>query len=313
MENLRNQDIADEKEILVVSFGTSFNESRIKTIGAIEDEIETNFPDYSVRRAFTSKTILRHLKERYGLDIDNTSRALWRACGCKVKKLVVQPTYMMGGFEYNDLIQDINEYLASENIMKAVSSRQIFSKSSVPGDALQYEANKSCCNIKPEIRTGKPLLSSDQDFEELVDAITADTRRFDDRDTAIVFMGHGTQAGADAVYTKLQEKLSGKGYSNYYIGTVEGSLTISDILKAAEPGGYKRVVLQPLMIVAGDHANNDMAGDDADSWKSIFVRAGYNVETVLKGLGEIEAVRRIFIRHVLEAIENNAIHKGLSH
>ncbi|MBE6070435.1 MAG: sirohydrochlorin cobaltochelatase [Clostridium butyricum] len=255
--------------ILVVSFGTSYNDSRDITIGAVETAIAEAFPKYEVRRAFTSQIIIDVLKERDGLEIDNVEEALDRAVEDGIKELIVQPTHLMNGFEYNDLAKSLTNYLDK------------FDK----------------------ITLADPLLMSDADFDSVIKAITAETASYEDGETAICFMGHGTEAESNAVYGKLQEKLTQTGYENYYIGTVEAEPTLDDLIAALKAKGtYKKVVLQPLMVVAGDHANNDMAGAEEDSWKSALEKEGYEVICVIKGLGQFEAIQNLYVEHIKDAI-----------
>ena len=270
LDDPRNQDGIGEQELLVVSFGTSFNDSRRLTIGAIEGSLAESFPDWSVRRGFTSQIIIDHVLSRDGVAIDNVSEALNRAADNGVKTLVVQPTHLMDGFEYNDLVDEL------------------------AGFADAFEA----------IAVGEPLLSSEEDFAAVAEAIAQATAEYDDGETAICFMGHGTEAESNGVYAKMQQVLSEAGYDNYFIGTVEAEPSVEDLLEAVQAGDYKRVVLRPLMIVAGDHANNDMAGDEEDSWKSVFESAGYEVECVLSGLGELEAIRDLFVQHAQAAMDS---------
>ena len=270
LDDPRNQDGIGERELLVVSFGTSFNDSRRLTIGAIEESLAESFPDWSVRRGFTSQIIIDHVLSRDGVDIDNVSEALNRAADNGVKTLVVQPTHLMDGYEYNDLVDEL------------------------AGFADAFEA----------IAVGEPLLSSEEDFAAVAEAIAQATAEYDDGETAICFMGHGTEAASNGVYARMQQVLSEAGYEHYFIGTVEAEPSVEDLLKAVQAGDYRRVVLRPLMIVAGDHANNDMAGDDEDSWKSVFEGAGYEVECVLSGLGELEAIRELFAQHAQTAMDS---------
>ncbi len=270
LDNTRNEDGIGEKELMVVSFGTSYNNNRRLTIGAIEKKLEDSFSDYSVRRGFTSQIIIDHIKSRDNIAIDNVKEALERAVNNGVKTLAVQPTHLMDGFEYNELIDELAAY----------------------SDAFE------------KIAIGKPLLSSQEDFEKLIAAITEATKKYDDGETAICFMGHGTEANSNQVYKKLQDMLTEKGYKNYYIGTVEAEPSLEAVAAKVKEGSYKKVVLRPLMIVAGDHANNDMAGSGEDSWKSVFEKEGFQVECVLKGLGELEAVQEIFVQHAQEAIDS---------
>lgn len=272
LDNTRNQDEIGESELLVVSFGTSFNDNRRLTIGAIEEDMEEAFEDYSVRRAFTAQIVIDHVKDRDGVVIDNVTEALDRAVENGVKTLVVQPTHLMNGIEYDELQGTLAEY----------------------ADAFE------------QIAVGEPLLTSEEDFKTVEKAITESTAEYDDGTTAIVYMGHGTEHDANSVYAKLQEMLTADGYENYYIGTVEAAPTLDDVVAAVGEGEYTKVVLVPLMVVAGDHANNDMASDEADSWKTTFAEAGYEVETVLEGLGQNETIREVYVQHAQAAIDSLA-------
>lgn len=270
LDNPRNQDEIGEKELLVVSFGTSYNDNRRLTIGAIETAMEKAFPDYAVRRGFTSQIIIDHVKSRDNVSIDNVKQALDRAVENGVKTLVIQPTHLMDGLEYNELVDEVAQY----------------------SDAFEHLA------------IGKPLLTSEEDFQAVEKAITEATAEYDDGKTAICFMGHGTEAASNVVYETLQDQLTQSGYENYYIGTVEAEPSLDTVLSAVQKGTYERVVLVPLMIVAGDHANNDMAGEEADSWKSTFEAAGYQVECLLNGLGEMESIQKILVEHAQDAMDS---------
>lgn len=270
LDNVRNQDEIGENEMLVVSFGTSFNDSRRLTIGAIEDAIEKAMPDYSVRRGFTSQIIIDHVKSRDKIAIDNVGEALDRAVKNGVKNLVIQPTHLMNGLEYTDLVNEAAEY----------------------SDAFD------------QVAVGEPLLTSDDDFKAVIKAITEDTSEYDDGETAICFMGHGTEADSNQVYARMQDMLTEAGYKNYFIGTVEAAPSVEDVLASVQKGEYKKVVLKPLMIVAGDHANNDMAGDEEGSWKTTFEDAGYEVTCLVQGLGELEGIQQIFVEHAQAAADS---------
>ncbi|MCI8280236.1 MAG: sirohydrochlorin cobaltochelatase [Lachnospiraceae bacterium] len=270
LDDPRNQDEIGENELLAVSFGTSYNDNRRLTIGAIEGALESAFPDYSVRRGFTSQIIIDHVKKRDGEVIDNVTEALDRAVANGVRKLVVQPTHLMDGFEYNDLVEEVAGYADS------------------------FE----------QLAVGKPLLTSEEDFQAVMKAITEATAQYDDGETAICFMGHGTEADSNQVYAKMQEVLKEAGFEHYYVGTVEASPSLEDVLAAVKAGEYKRVVLRPLMVVAGDHANNDMAGEEEDTWKTAFESAGYEVECVVEGLGGLEAIQQLFVAHAQAAADS---------
>ena len=270
LDDIRNQDNIGDNELLVLSFGTSYNDSRRLTIGAIEGDLEKAFPDFSVRRGFTANIIIDHVQRRDNILIDDVDAALERAVNNGVKNLVVQPTHLMHGLEYDELVKEVGIY----------------------SDAFD------------QVVFGEPLLNSDDDFARVEKAITEWTASYDDGETAICFMGHGTEADSNEVYQKMQDLLTKDGYTNYFVGTVEAQPSLDDVLAKVQAGDYKRVVLEPLMVVAGDHANNDMAGDEDGSWKKTFEDAGYEVECLLRGLGENEDIRAIYVDHAKAAIDS---------
>lgn len=270
LDNPRNQDGIGDNELLVLSFGTSFNDSRRLTIGAIENDLETAFPDYSVRRGFTANIVIDHVNRRDGEKIDDIGESLDRAAANGVKNLVVQPTHLMNGLEYDELCGKIADY----------------------SDAFE------------KVVIGDPLLTTDEDFQTVADAIVDWTKDYDDGETAIVFMGHGTEAESNAVYQKMQDLLTSGGHTNYFVGTVEAAPSLDDVIAAVKAGEYKKVVLEPLMVVAGDHANNDMAGDEDGSWKTEFEKAGFEVTTVVEGLGSVPAIQDLFVQHAQAAIDS---------
>ena len=267
-----NQDGIGEKELLVVSFGTSYNDSRRLCIGAIEKSLAEAFPDWSVRRAFTSDTIIKHIKKRDGIDIDSLDKALKRATDNGVKTLVIQPTLLMSGLEFDEMQKAAAPYAASGSM---------------------------------KVSIGKPLLTGDEDFSKVADAMKESTSEYNKEGTAVCFMGHGTEASSNEVYSHIQQVFKDKGMSNYFVATVEAEPTLDDLVKMLKEGKYKKVVLQPLMVVAGDHANNDMAGDEEDSWKSVLEKEGYEVVTVLKGMGELKTVRDIYTEHAKAAVNES--------
>ncbi len=263
---------ANDKAILVVSFGTSYNDSRNITIGAVESAIRENYPDWDVRRAFTAQIIIDKLEERDGIEIDNVTEALDKLAADGVKTLIVQPTHLMNGYEYDDIIAELENYQDTFD----------------------------------SITVGKPLLTSDDDKAAVIEAITTRTASYLEPGTAIVFMGHGTEHEANAVYADMQDRLTDAGYTDYFVGTVEGTPTLDDVMSAVKAGGYTRVVLEPMMVVAGDHANNDMAGDEEDSWKTAFEAEGIEVVSVLEGLGQFGEIQDIYVQHVGDAIDSAA-------
>lgn len=272
LDKVRNEDGIGENELLVLSFGTSFNDSRRLTIGAIEQALEDAFPDYSVRRGFTANIVIDHVESRDGIHIDDINEALDRAVNNGVKTLVVQPTHLMNGLEYDEIVGKLAEY----------------------ADGFE------------KIVVGEPLLTSEEDFDVVANAIIEATAEYDDGETAICFMGHGTEAKSNAVYAKMQQVLADKGMENYYVGTVEAEPSLDDVLAAVGEKEYKRVVLRPLMVVSGDHANNDMAGDEEGTWKTTFEEAGYEVVPVLEGLGQLEAIQQLYVAHTQAAIDSLA-------
>ena len=250
--------------------GTSYNDSRHITIGAIEDAIrEKYWQDYDIRRAFTAQIIIDKLKKRDGITIDNMTEALDRCVKDGVKEIVVQPTHLMGGLEYTDVKDELDKY------------------------ADKFD----------KISLGDPLLTSDDDYKKVAAAIKENMASFDDGKTALCLMGHGTEADSNADYAKMQEVFKNEGLTQFFVGTVEAEPTCEDVIAAASAAGYKKAVLAPFMVVAGDHANNDMADEtDPDSWASKFVAAGFEVTCLLQGLGQNVAVDDIYVSHVDDAI-----------
>lgn len=255
--------------LLVVSFGTSYNDTRVLTIEAIEKALADAYPEYEVRRAFTAQTVIDILEERDGLKVDNVAEAMSRLVLDGVKEVIIQPTHVIQGAEYNDVLDDVSAY------------------------ADQFD----------RLIIGKPILSDEEDYTALIECLAEETAQYNDENTAIVFMGHGTHHDANSSYTTLQNMIYEAGYTNYFIGTVEAAPSLDDVLELVKESGATKVVLLPLMIVAGDHANNDMAGDEEDSWKTAFTEAGYEVECVLKGLGEYKAIQELFVKHAKDAME----------
>ena len=288
LDDARNQDEIGENELLVVSFGTSYNDSRVADIKGIEDALQAAYPDWSVRRAFTAQIIINHVQARDGEKIDNMTQALDRAVANGVKNLVVQPTHLMHGAEYDEMCEAIEQY---KDKFESVSIAEPL-LGEVGSDATVINADKEAV-----AKAITAAAVADSGFESL-DAAK-------DAGTAFVFMGHGTEAESNAVYQKMQDLLTNGGHTNYFVGTVEAAPSLDDVIAAVKAGTYKKVVLEPLMVVAGDHANNDMAGDEDDSWKSAFEKEGYEVTCLLRGLGENETIRQLYVAHAQAAV--NAI------
>ena len=290
LDDPRNADGIGEKEILVVSFGTSFNGSRVEDIKSIEDAIAAAFPDWSVRRAFTAQIIINHVQARDGEFIDNVDQALERAVANGVKELVVQPTHLMHGAEYDELMESLAEYKGK--IGKITVAEPLLGE--VGSDATVINADKEA--------VAKAVVE-----DAAADAGFADNSAAAQAGTAIVLLGHGTAHVAKVTYSQMQTQMGILGYDNVFVGTVEGEpegTGCEEIMEAVKEAGYKNVILRPLMVVAGDHANNDMAGEDEDSWKSMFEADG-SFETVtaqIAGLGSIPAVQALYVAHTQEVI-----------
>lgn len=287
-----NQDDIGENELLVVSFGTSFNDSRVADISGVEKKLQEAYPDWSVRRAFTAQIIINHVQARDDEKIDNMEQALERAVSNGVKNLVVQPTHLMHGAEYDELVDVVNNY--KDKFETVTVAEPLLGE--VGSDATAVNDDKK--NVAEAI-TAEALKTAGYDS---LDAAKEDG-------TAFVFMGHGTSHSAKVSYSQMAAQMSELGYENVFIGTVEGEpeeTACENVINNVKEAGYKKVVLRPLMVVAGDHANNDMAGDDEDSWKSQFEASGAfdKIDTQIAGLGEIDAIQQIYVDHTKAAIES---------
>ena len=289
-DDARNQDEIGENEILVVSFGTSFNNSRVADIKGIEDALQAAYPDWSVRRAFTAQIIINHVQARDGEKIDNVNQALDRAVNNGVKNLIVQPTHLMHGAEYDELIGELDNY--KDQFESVQVAEPLLGE--VGADATVINADKKAV---AEILTAEAVKTAGYDS---LDAAKEDGAAF-------VFMGHGTSHTAKVSYSQMQTQMQELGYDNVFIGTVEGEpeeTACEAVIDAAAEAGYTKVILRPLMVVAGDHANNDMAGGDEDSWLSMFKASGKfdSVDTQIAGLGEIEGIQQIYVGHTADAM-----------
>lgn len=287
----RNGDEIGENEILAVSFGTSFNDSRVADIKGIEDALQEAYPDWSVRRAFTAQIIINHVQARDGECIDNMQQALDRAVANGVKNLIIQPTHLMHGAEYDELAEAVAEYQD------------------------QFESVKIAEPLLGEVGDDATIINDDKKaVAQILTAEAVKTAGYDSLDaakedgTAFVFMGHGTSHSAKVSYSQMQTQMGELGYDNVFIGTVEGEpeeTACEAVIDAAAEAGYTKIVLRPLMVVAGDHANNDMAGEEEDSWLSMFQASGKfeSVDTQVLGLGEIADIQRIYVEHTADAMK----------
>jgi cobalamin biosynthesis Co2+ chelatase CbiK len=288
----RNQDEIGENELLVVSFGTSFNDSRAEDVKGIEDALAEAYPDWSVRRAFTAQIIINHVEARDDEVIDNMQQALDRAVENGVKNLVVQPTHLMHGAEYDEMTEAINGY------------KDKFESVAI-AEPMLGEVGDDATVINDDKKAVAQAITDEACKEAGFDSMDAAA----EAGTAFVFMGHGTSHTANVTYDQMQTQMENLGLKNAFIGTVEGKpedTACDKVIEKVKEAGYKNVVLRPLMVVAGDHANNDMAGDDEDSWKSQFVASGNfeNVDTQIAGLGRIEAVEQLYVDHTKAAIDS---------
>ena len=289
LDDPRNQDGIGENELLVVSFGTSYNDSRVNDIKSIEDALQEAYPDWSVRRAFTAQIIINHIQARDGEKIDNMTQALERAVANGVKNLVVQPTHLMHGAEYDEMCAAIDEYRD------------------------QFESVSIAEPLLGEVGSDASVINADKEaVAKAVTAAAVEASGFDSLEAAkeagaaFVLLGHGTAHVAKVSYSQMSTQMQQLGYENVFIGTVEGEpeeTACESVIEEVRAAGYTTVILRPLMVVAGDHANNDMAGSDDDSWKPMFEDAGFTVDCQIAGLGGIADIQALYIAHTQAAID----------
>ena len=290
LDDPRNQDGIGENELLVVSFGTSYNDSRVNDIKSIEDALQEAYPDWSVRRAFTAQIIINHIQARDGEKIDNMTQALERAVANGVKNLVVQPTHLMHGAEYDEMCAAIDEYRD------------------------QFESVSIAEPLLGEVGSDATVINADKEaVAKAVTAAAVEASGFDSLEAAkeagaaFVLLGHGTAHVARVSYSQMSTQMQQLGYENVFIGTVEGEpeeTACESVIEKVRAAGYTTVILRPLMVVAGDHANNDMAGSDDDSWKPMFEDAGFTVDCQIAGLGGIAEIQALYIAHTQAAIDS---------
>lgn len=262
-----------KKVILVISFGTSYNHTRKITIDVIEKEIQSAYPDYEIRKAFTSQVIIDKLNQRDGLKIDNIKEAMDKLVLEGIETVICQPTHIMHGYEYDKIIKSIKPY---KNKIK-------------------------------NIHIGRPLLSSSKDYEKVVNAIIKENIMIKKEDI-LLLIGHGTEHFADSSYAALDYRFKIMGYENIFLGTIEGypdKDTVLNHLAKTYTASSKMVYLAPFMIVAGDHANNDIFGNQKNTWKTEIEKSGFPVHSIKKGLGEYPFIRKILIEHTQESILNS--------
>ncbi len=290
LDDPRNQDGIGENELLVVSFGTSYNDSRVNDIKSIEDALQEAYPDWSVRRAFTAQIIINHIQARDGEKIDNMTQALERAVANGVKNLVVQPTHLMHGAEYDEMCAAIDEYRD------------------------QFESVSIAEPLLGEVGSDATVINADKEaVAKAIPAAAAEASGFDSLEAAkeagaaFVLLGHGTAHVARVSYSQMSTQMQQLGYENVFIGTVEGEpeeTACESVIEEVRAAGYTTVILRPLMVVAGGHANNDMAGSDDDSWKPMFEDAGFTVDCQIAGLGGIADIQALYIAHTQAAIDS---------
>ncbi|WP_234121930.1 sirohydrochlorin cobaltochelatase [Clostridium hydrogenum] len=254
-----------KKAILVVSFGTTYADTRKLTIEAVEKKIKDEYMDYEVRRAFTSKVVIKILKNRDGIFVDTPGEALEKLYEEGYEVVYVQPLHLIPGSEYNAL-KELTEEFKRKSLFK-------------------------------EIKIGTPAIYKRKDYESIIEVV----KDIVEGKKAVVFMGHGSYHYSNACYSELQTSLWDKGYKNVFIGTVEGYPSIENVLNWIKENNIKEVTLAPFMLVAGDHAQKDMCGEE-DSWKSILEKQGIKVDIYLHGLGELEKFQKIYLEHLKEII-----------
>lgn len=256
-----------KKAILVVSFGTSYEETRKKTIDVIDNEIKAEFQEYDIYNAYTSKMILKVIKERDSLHVNNVTEAMEEMLENGIEEVIVQPTLILNGIEYDLMVDDVK--------------------------AFENKFNK--------IKIGTPLLTTTKDSFDVIKAFEKKSPKIKEKE-AIVFMGHGSEHYTNSIYAALDYMFKAEGHKDIYMATVEAYPELDDIIDVLKEKEYKKLILIPFMIVAGDHANNDMASDEEDSWKTVLTKEGFEVECIVEGLGENEFIRKIFIEHIKNII-----------
>lgn len=270
----------DKKAILVVSFGTTYADTRKACIDSVEDKMRAAFPGYEVRRAFTSRMVIRRLAERDGIIVDNERQALDRLQADGFSEVYIQPLHVVAGAEYEKIRRIVNEYAHAKKFRRLTLGRPL----------LYYLGQEE----QPD------------DYLTAIDALDLAAGA----EEALVLMGHGGVHPANAAYAALQLKLQDAGKQNVFVYTVEDFPSLRRVAEQLGASGVKKVRLQPFMLVAGDHARNDMAGDQDDSAKSVLTAAGFDVAVKLNGLGENPAIQDIYVRHIQDAMDKPAGHDG---
>lgn len=259
---------SSKKALLIVSFGTSFVENRIAGIDSTEKVIEEAFPEYDRFSAFTSQIIIDVYRDRDNVKFLNVSEAIEKIYREGYGEVLVVPTLIINGDEYDEMMEALDPF------------KDKFSKLTI----------------------SRALLTSVDDYENVVNSMVVDLP-VNQRDTAVILLGHGTHHHANSAYPAMDYVLKHMGYKDIYVGTVEGSPMYDAVSKDLKNKGYKKVFLMPLMLVAGDHTYNDMAGDEVDSWKVMLKTEGYEVDYKIKGMGEFQAIREMFVDHANIALQ----------
>ena len=256
------------KALLSVSFGTSYEDTRAKTIDVINERLAAAFPDRAFYSAWTSNRIVERVRVERGELHDTLEEAFGRLAADGVDDVVVATTCLMSGHE-----------------MRKIAG---FAKDWAAGDGART------------VRVADPLLTSEADRVAMAAAVCEEFSSVPD-DAALLLMGHGSPKGPNEVYSQMRDSLAALGHPNFTIATVEGEPVFDDAVSILEKMGASRVVVAPFMFVAGDHAINDMAGDDDQSWANMLAARGFEVEVVMKGLGEYPAVQQLVVDHAKAA------------
>lgn len=266
-----------KKAILVVSFGTTYQDGLRLNIESVENKIRAMFPEYEVRRAFTSRIVIKRLAARDGIQIDTETEAIQKLEREGYKEVYIQPLHVVGGEEYDKIKKIVVQY--------AHGKEKSFDKIVIGRPLLYYTGQED----KPD------------DYLEAIQALKIQLPEIGSQE-AVVFMGHGGIHPANTAYAALQMKMEEAGLENVFVYTVEGFPSIENVIAKLTKQNIKKVTLRPFMLVAGDHVNNDMAGDEEDSAKSQLLAAGFEVAVYLHGLGENAEIQDLYVQHLKDIL-----------